>query len=411
MTLITGTSSADRLIGTAGQDVLNGLEDNDLLIGGAGADQLDGGIGTDTVSYFDSDQSVSINLQFNTAAGGHAQGDTYISIENISGSNLADSILGDGAANLLNGNAASDSLRGLAGNDTLIGGQGADLLEGDNGIDTVDYSGSRLGVSASLAQHAGHLGDAEGDTYDTIENLIGSIKADTLEGDDSTNLLIGGAGADVLKGNGGTDTVDYSGSSSGVSVSIADNNNHFGDAEGDTFDRIENLNGSSHDDILAGDAVANIISGGQGNDSLLGRTGNDTLIGGEGNDSLSGGPGADTLTGSTGADTFIYQITPLDTGPTIDTCDFISDFEHGTDKIDLSTMDAALNKPGNDAFTFISGGFTDSGQVRVIHDVHQVNGQIFGSTFVHMNTDASPDVDNEIHLKGLLTLTASDFIL
>jgi Ca2+-binding RTX toxin-like protein len=78
MTLITGTSSADRLIGTAGQDVLNGLEDNDLLIGGAGADQLDGGIGTDTVSYFDSDQSVSINLQFNTAAGGHAQGDTYI---------------------------------------------------------------------------------------------------------------------------------------------------------------------------------------------------------------------------------------------------------------------------------------------------------------------------------------------
>jgi Ca2+-binding RTX toxin-like protein len=89
MTLITGTSSADRLIGTAGQDVLNGLEDNDLLIGGAGADQLDGGIGTDTVSYFDSDQSVSINLQFNTAAGGHAQGDTYISIENISGSNLA----------------------------------------------------------------------------------------------------------------------------------------------------------------------------------------------------------------------------------------------------------------------------------------------------------------------------------
>jgi hypothetical protein len=256
----------------------------------------------------------------------------------------------------------------------------------------VDYSGSRLGVSASLAQHAGHLGDAEGDTYDTIENLIGSIKADTLEGDDSTNLLIGGAGADVLKGNGGTDTVDYSGSSSGVSVSIADNNNHFGDAEGDTFDRIENLNGSSHDDILAGDAVANIISGGQGNDSWLGRTGNDTLIGGEGNDSLSGGPGADTLTGSTGADTFIYQITPLDTGPTIDTCDFISDFEHGTDKIDLSTMDAALNKPGNDAFTFISGGFTDSGQVRVIHDVHQVNGQIFGSTFVHMNTDASPDV-------------------
>src|SRR3954451_759434 len=137
MATITGTSSADILIGIIDQDVLNGLEGDDTLIGGQGADHLDGGIGTDTATYIASAQSVSINLLFNTAAGGDAQGDTYAGVENISGSNFADSILGDGVDNVLSGNAGNDALRGLAGNDTLIGGEGADLLEGDNGIDTV----------------------------------------------------------------------------------------------------------------------------------------------------------------------------------------------------------------------------------------------------------------------------------
>src|SRR3954452_11390836 len=268
MATITGTSSADLLIGTIEQDVLNGLEGDDTLIGGQGADHLDGGIGTDTATYIASVQSVSINLLFNTASGGDAQGDTFVGVENISGSNFADSILADGANNVLSGNGGNDTLRGLAGNDTLIGGQGADLLEGDNGIDTVDYSGSRVGVSASLLDHAGHFGDAEGDTYDTVENLIGSINADTLEGDGGNNTLDGGKGADFLKGGGGTDTVIYSGSSIGVSASLLEHAGHFGDAEGDTFDNtIENLTGSIHNDTLTGDGASNLLKGGRGDDT------------------------------------------------------------------------------------------------------------------------------------------------
>jgi Ca2+-binding RTX toxin-like protein len=428
MATITGTSSADMLIGTIDQDVLNGLEGDDTLVGVQGADHLDGGTGTDTATYIASAQSVSINLLFNTASGGDAQGDTFVGVENISGSNFADSILADGANNMLSGNGGNDTLRGLAGNDTLIGGQGADLLEGDNGIDTADYSGSRIGVSASLTDHAGHFGDAEGDTFDTIENLTGSINADVLEGDsginildggkgddslsgqDGDDILRGGEGADLLKGGIGFDTADYSVSSSAVSASLAEHAGHFGDAEGDTFEAIENLTGSTHDDTLGGDFNKNVLIGGQGNDSLSGFFGDDSLDGGEGNDILAGSGGKDDLTGGSGADIFVYQ-SVIDSGPTATTCDLIHDFQPGTDKIGLHAMDASSTSPGNDEFTFHTGSFTAAGQVRVIHDVHQINGQIFGTTFVQMNTDSSPDVDSEIHLNSLLTLTASDFVL
>jgi len=107
MATITGTSSADMLIGTIDQDVLNGLEGDDTLVGVQGADHLDGGTGTDTATYIASAQSVSINLLFNTASGGDAQGDTFVGVENISGSNFADSILADGANNMLSGNGVT----------------------------------------------------------------------------------------------------------------------------------------------------------------------------------------------------------------------------------------------------------------------------------------------------------------
>ena len=55
-------------------------------------------------------------------------------------------------------------------------------------------------------------------------------------------------------------------------------------------------------------------------------------IGGPGSDKLTGGTGDDTLTGGTGDDTFVFS--PLD-GFGIDT---ITDFETGTDKIDLSAF-------------------------------------------------------------------------
>lgn len=57
---------------------------------------------------------------------------------------------------------------------------------------------------------------------------------------------------------------------------------------------IENLIGSSYNDKLYGNEVANTINGGAGNDLIEGLEGNDTLIGGQGDDQLNGGTGIDT---------------------------------------------------------------------------------------------------------------------
>jgi Ca2+-binding RTX toxin-like protein len=61
-------------------------------------------------------------------------------------------------------------------------------------------------VTANLTAAAQNTGDAAGDTYTAIENLLGSAFADTLGGDGNANVIEGGAGNDTLTGNAGNDT-------------------------------------------------------------------------------------------------------------------------------------------------------------------------------------------------------------
>jgi len=87
-----------------------------------------------------------------------------------------------------------------------------------------------------------------------------------------------------------------------VTVSLLDNTASRGDAEGDVFSGFENILGSDFNDVLTGDAGANVISGWDGNDLILGEDGDDELDGGDGDDDLRGGAGADTLVGGAGND-------------------------------------------------------------------------------------------------------------
>ncbi len=189
-------SGNDVLNGAAGNDTLYGQAGNDVLSGGVGNDVLNGGGGVDTASYAGSATGVTLSLavagpQDLDGAGAGTESDTLVSIENLIGSALNDSLTGDGNANVLTGGAGNDSLNGAGGSDTA------------------SYAGAAAGVTVSLAVVAAqNTGGAGTDTLTSIENLVGSANADTLTGSAVANTINGGAGADLLVGGGAADTID-----------------------------------------------------------------------------------------------------------------------------------------------------------------------------------------------------------
>ena len=397
---LTGSAHRDALGGDRNDNILNGGPGNDgiwggsgddTLIGGPGADRIKGDRGMDTADYTDSNAGVTVRLSTGAGLKGHAEGDTLAGIENLTGSAHRDALGGDRNDNILNGGPGNDGIWGGSGDDTLIGGPGADRIKGDRGMDTADYTDSNTGVTVRLSTGAGLKGHAEGDTLAGIENLTGSAHRDALGGDRNDNILnggpgndgiwggsgddtlIGGPGADRIKGDRGMDTADYTDSNTGVTVRLHSLSAAGGDADGDTFPGlvdvnytdsdgveqterlpdIENLTGSAHNDVLAGDRRDNVLDGGAGDDTLyggpgggddvqVGNEGDDRLYGGKGNDRLEGGSGNDRLAG--GPDTDIFVFAP---GHGADT---ITDFTDTEDQIDLTAFDLS----GFDVLTITS---------------------------------------------------------
>ncbi len=113
-----------------------------------------------------------------------------------------------------------------------------------------------------------------------------------------------------------------------------------------------------------------IITGGSGNDFLWGEAGTDTITGNNGGDVLVGGTGADVMTGGAGIDV-IYMNSGGGTDGALDRAvfgagwgtDFVFDFVHGEDKIDLSsfgtnfaTLSITNDPSGSHAYIRIGAG-------------------------------------------------------
>jgi Ca2+-binding RTX toxin-like protein len=284
----------------------------------------------DDVAELDENNNWSEVIQVQIAATA-TNDDDVIDMSFSTDNETVSSLMGDDE--IITGSGA-DILNGDEGDDTLIGGAGGDALNGGGGTNTASYETSSAGVTADLCTPANNTGDAAGDIYTDIQNLIGSEFADVLSGDPGVNTisglggndtlfgsgaddflngdadddtLVGDAGADQLNGGTGTDLASYITSISGVLVDLAFAGSNSGDSAGDVFTSIEGLEGSMHNDDLRGDGNANILMGDGGADTLYGRDGNDSLFGGDGNDLLFGGTGADALDSGIGQDRAQYH--------------------------------------------------------------------------------------------------------
>ncbi|WP_159719078.1 calcium-binding protein [Geminicoccus flavidas] len=411
---LKGRGGADNLFGEAGDDLLYGDAGSDHLYGGAGADNLTGGTGVDHLaggsgidiaSYTQSGAAVTVSLATGTGSGGEAEGDTLQDIEGLTGSAHADTLTGNGADNKLRGLGGNDTLSGGAGgdrlwgdggDDILKGGSGADDLMGGTGTDTASYAGAGQAINLSLSAGTGYSGDAAGDRFFDIENVMGSSFGDMLQGSSGANRFDGGngddhmiadAGADMYVGGDGVDSVNYV-YSGAINVNMDTNQSSGGLAAGDKFYGVERIYATGGADTVTGNGLDNI---------LYGLSGLDRLSGGAGKDTLVGGSQLDILTGGSNADTFVW--TELTDSLGNGFFDIVKDFSHAQgDKLDLSGLDEL---GGNVTFRG-TGQFTGADQVRYYNDN--------GNTIVEVNAVGASGTDLRFQLDGLHSLVAGDFV-
>ena len=450
----------DQVFGGGGDDDLRGELGDDILVGGIGDDVLDGGAGQDAADYSASTAGIVADLSGGaigegTASDGIGGIDTLTGIEDIYGTDFADTITGDAGDNVVRTGLGADIIDGGLGSDTvdyaglaagirvylesdqafgadgqhqllfgienvvgtdhndrvhgnaadnvIVVGDGADIVYGRAGSDTISYDGASAGVYANLAYF--FVRDATG-TYDyvhEVENVIGTAHDDLLYGDDADNTFHAGDGLDHIGGRGGTDTISYADASARVHVEL--DKGFAKDAGGSTdyLSGLENMILSAFNDRAYGDNGANVMDGGDGDDILYARDGDDTLIGGLGDDRFVGENGADTITGGAGADR--YYLRGSETGGG----DVITDFEHGVDDFYLLEGGFGSYVADDTADVFVGTGSSDA-----IFGSHTSQGFAYdtSSGALYFDSDGAGGVGAELiaTLTGTPTFDSGDIV-
>ncbi len=254
---------ADTIYGLGGDDTIHGGEGLDLLYGGGGADTFlsnsaphivageiyDGGDGFDTIRV---DHTGFSDFRLTSV----------VSIEQV--------ILGNfGTTSAQVAFNVSQIGAGLSSSMTLDAmGTGGSFSLYATSAGTVDLSAwILLNFSSASLNFFGSSG------VDTFIGTSGRDSAsagdgnDTLNGGDGDDTLDGGAGDDTINGGAGSDTLSYASAAAAVIVDLALSTQDTLGAGVDTFSGIENITGSAFNDVLTGDANANVLNGGNGNDT------------------------------------------------------------------------------------------------------------------------------------------------
>jgi VCBS repeat-containing protein len=295
--VIYGGNGADYLVGGTGNDYVDGGAGNDILDGAgdsAGLDTFAGGAGDDIYGVYNSATTITEKVGEGNDTVWTAV--NYTLADNVENLYVVGALTGTGNSgdNLIVGfGEDNQTLLGLGGNDVIYGGNGADYLVGGTGNDYVDGGAGNdildgAGDSAGLDTFAGGAGD---DIYGVYN---------------SATMIVENAGE-------GTDTVWTA-----VNYTLTN--------------EVENL-------FLVGNLTG---TGNSGNNLIIGYGVGDNMInGGAGADTIDGGAGTDVISGGTGADIFTFVFTQS----TATATDRITDFEIGTDKLDIFTPTGVAASP------------------------------------------------------------------
>ena len=335
--------------------------------------------------------------------------DNEVRFGHVVGSRLGDNIKGYDKGARLEGAGGNDTLTGGLGNDLLNGGAGADVLTGGAGQDIASYTGNRSAFQitnkgGTLFEIKDMVGGQSVDMVSSVEWLTfndGALRLSdmTLHSKSAVDGIFGGPTTDtpntptpslpptgslptaplpptapapnVLTGTYGKDVFDVSVKGTVVqglgNWDVVRSTVDFTMA--DDVERLDlrgtaaiNGTGGAANNQINGNEARNVVFGMDGNDKVRGRLGDDQISGGNGADSLHGdggndriigGAGQDRLTGGSGADVFVFE---LSSDSVVGQADKLRDFKSGTDRIDLSAIDANTGLAGNQAFEWQTSG-------------------------------------------------------
>lgn len=302
----------DIVLGGDGDDVIGTLEGDDVIEGGAGDDRIDDGFGNDHVDggagydilYASGSYGVTVNLQDGTSLG---QGiDTIVSIEGVSGSWYDDTLIGDDQGNLFYGGThGSDTFIAHGGDDFFIVAEGYQEFDGGEGSDTLSVKEVFKYQEPLTTGAVIDLAEAEateGNYWYAWGNYLDITSVENIEGSTVNDVLKGTADDNILAGREGNDVLR---GREGSDTLVGDGKLLFNiDQQTTQIDYAEQE--SDGDDTLAGGGGNDFLYGMGGDDVLDGGAGHDNLFGGSGDDLLEGGEGYDNIDGGLGNDTASY---------------------------------------------------------------------------------------------------------
>ena len=139
---LLGGDGNDELSAGPGSDTLNGEGGDDTLQSGFFDDEPDvfvGGPGIDRADYSSASGPVAVDLDGQADDGVAGEGDNVgTDMEDVVGSEFADTLVGNDLSNELIAGEGNDVLRGAGGQDGLHGERGADNIDGGNGRDSLE---------------------------------------------------------------------------------------------------------------------------------------------------------------------------------------------------------------------------------------------------------------------------------